>query len=190
MHPKHRRHPRRPVRRPRPDAPWIWEHLGAFAQTSTFQHGGVWLAGGGLRFDYVYRRSCFGLDAALLTTTERFDPTGSARIVLAYGSPFAAWHERWGPLQTRLGVGYALGAARLSGQALDARAFAGTITGPWSAPYALAALALTLTDGLGVDARGRIGWVTSPVIGEVSGGGEAALRGLWASVEVGLAIAL
>lgn len=185
--------PMPPVERPPAPAPAPARRavdLGAFATTSTFQLDGVWLAGGGLRFDYAFGHACVGLDAALLTTTERFDPAGTARAVLAYGSPYAAWHERWGAAQTRLGVGYALGAARLSGQASDARVIAGTTTGPWTAPYGFAALGLTITDGLDVDARGRLGWVTSPVVGEVAGGSEMALRGLWASVEVGMAIAL
>jgi hypothetical protein len=164
--------------------------LGAFAQTSTFRLNGLWLAGGGLRFDYVYRRLCLGLDAALLTTSESFDPTGTARVFLAYGSPYAAWRERWGPAQTRLGVGYAMGAARLTGTATDPRVFAGTTTGPWSAPFAFAALALGITDGLGLEARGRVGWVTSPVVGEVLGSGDVALEGLWASVDVGMTLAL
>ena len=163
--------------------------LGAFGQTSSFQLDGVWLAGGGLRFDYVYKRLCAGFDVAALTTTERFEQ-GTAQAFLAYGSPFVAWDERFGRAQTFVGAGYALGVAKLSGQASDPRAFAGATTGPWSAPYGFAALALVVAEGMSVDARGQLGWVTSPVIGDVTGGRQVALEGLWASVQLGLAIAL
>jgi hypothetical protein len=163
--------------------------LGAFAQTSSFKSSGVWLAGGGLRLDYGYHRLSIGLDAALLATTYRFD-LGSAQVLVGYGSPYAAWHERWGRAETRLGAGYALGAANLSGHATEAGAFGGTTTGPWSAPYAFLALGLTISDRVSVDARGEIGWVTSPVVGEVAGGAGVSIEGVWASVQLGLAIAL
>jgi hypothetical protein len=163
--------------------------LGVFAQASSFRLDGAWLAGGGLRFDYVYRRLCVGLDTAMLTTTEHFDE-GTARILLGYGSPYLAWRETWGRVQTRLGAGYALGAASVRGHATEPGAFAGTTTGPWTAPYAFAALGLAVTTGLRVEARGQAGWVTVPVKGEVSGGGGVAIEGLWMSVEVGVALAL
>jgi hypothetical protein len=176
-----------PVSRPPAESAAI--DLGAFAQASTFRLDGTWLAGGGLRFDYTTGRLSAGLDVALQTMTERFEP-GTAQALLAYGSPTLAWRERWGRMQARLGGGYALGAARLSGHAADATAFGATTTGPWTSPYAFAALRVTVTEGVSVDARGQLGWVTSPVVGEVTAGGDVALEGLWASVQVGLAIAL
>jgi hypothetical protein len=174
---------------PPPLPPRRTVELGAFAQTSSFRLDGVWLTGGGLRFDYVYRWFCVGFDVAALQTVERFTQ-GSAQVFLGYGSPFVAWNERWGRAQTFLGAGYALGVAHLAGQANDARAFAGTTSGPWAAPYAFAALAVVVADGVTFDARGQVGWVTSPVIGNVTGGHDVALEGLWASVQLGLAIAL
>jgi hypothetical protein len=175
--------------RPRATRPNRPVTLGAFAQTSSFKLSGAWLAGGGLRLDYGYRRLSVGLDAALIAANDRFD-LGSAQVLVGYGSPYAAWRERWGRAQTRLGAGYALGAANVSGHATEARAIAGTTTGPWTAPYAFAAFELTLTDRVSLDARGQLGWVTSPVTGEVTGGGGVAIEGAWASVELGLAIVL
>jgi hypothetical protein len=126
---------------------------------------------------------------ALLTTTERF-AQGTAQVFLSYASPYVAWRHGWGRTEALLGAGYALGAARLIGRATDTRVVAGTTTGPWSAPYALAVFALAVTGGLSVEARGQVGWVTLPVIGEVSGGADVALRDLWASFQAGLAITL
>jgi hypothetical protein len=111
-------------------------------------------------------------------------------VLVGYGSPYAAWHERWGRAETRLGAGYAIGAANLSGRPTEARAFGGSTTGPWSAPYALLALGLTISDRVSVDARGEIGWVTSPVVGNVAGGSGVSIEGVWASVQLGVAIAL
>jgi len=51
-------------------------------------------------------------------------------------------------------------------------------------------LALAVTGDLSVEASGQLGWVTLPVIGEVSGGADVALRDMWASVQAGLAIKL
>jgi hypothetical protein len=163
--------------------------LGAFAETSNFRLDGIWLTGGGLRFDYVFRRLCAGFDVAALTTTEHFTQ-GNAQVFLAYGSPFVAWAEHWGRAQTFLGAGYAVGVARLGGQASDPRAFAGTTTAAWAAPYGFAALAVVVAEGLTIDARGQLGGVTSPVIGEVTGGHDVAIQGLWASAQIGLALAL
>jgi hypothetical protein len=163
--------------------------LSVFAQTSGFPLHDLWLAGGGLRFDFACRLLCVGFDASLLTTTERF-AQGTAQVFLGYASPYLAWRYGWGRAETLLGAGYALGAARLVGRAADAGVIAGTTTGAWTAPYGLAVLALALTGDLSVEARGQLGWVIWPVIGEVSGGTDVAIRGLWASVQAGLAITL
>jgi hypothetical protein len=174
---------------PRAESPSRAIGLGAFAQTSSFAGHGMWLAGGGLRFDYFCRRLCAGFDATVASTTERF-AQGTAQVFLSYASPYVAWREEWGRTHTLLGIGYALGAARLVGRATDARVFAGTTTGPFTAPYALVGLAIALTADFGLEARGQAGWVTLPVIGEVSGGPDVAVQGLWASVQAGLAITL
>jgi hypothetical protein len=163
--------------------------LAAFAQASTFGSDGTWLVGGGMRFDYAGRWWCAGLDAAALTMTERFAP-GNAETVLAYAGPYAAWRQSWEGAQLRAGGGVALGAARLTGHASETGAFSGTTTGLWSAPYGFAALRVRVMGPIALEARGQLGWVTSPVIGEVSSGGEVALKGLWASVGVGVALAL
>jgi hypothetical protein len=89
-----------------------------------------------------------------------------------------------------LGAGYALGAARLSGHANDPHAGAATVTGAWTGPYGFTQVALALGDSLSVDVRGQFGWVTATVVGEVEGGGDVNLAGLWTSVQVGAALSL
>ncbi len=163
--------------------------LGALGQASTFGLDGRWLLGGGLRFEYAGAWFCAGIDAVLLASDERFD-YGSAQSFLSYASPYAGWSDAVGPLRVRLGAGYALGAARLAGRATKTNVDAESVSGPWSAPYGFAALAVGITGALRLDARLQAGWVASPVVGEVSSGGDIQLKGLWTSGQIGLALGL
>jgi hypothetical protein len=173
-----------------PPVPRAWPvGLGAFGQASSFPRGGVWLTGGGLRFDLVTRHVCAGFDVALLVADDRF-AEGSVQTSLAYAAPAVAWRASWSAADVRLGAGYALGAARLSGHANDPRAFAGATTGPWTAPYLFAAFALALTGVVHVDVRAQAGWVSSPVVGEVAGSADLALEGPWVSGQLGLSLSL
>jgi hypothetical protein len=164
-------------------------YLGALGQATSFRLDGRWLLGGGLRFEYARDIFCAGTDAVLLTADERVSQ-GTAQVLLSYASPYVGLGGSSGPFQVRLGAGYALGAARLSGHATDPRAGAATLTGAWTAPYAFAQVALALGDSLRVDLRGQAGWVTASVVGEVEGGGDVNLAGLWTSVQVGAALSL
>ncbi len=161
----------------------------AFAQASAFQLGGRWLVGGGVRADYVYGRLRVGLEGAVLGVSERFD-LGTADALLGYASPTIGWQERWRWVSTLLGLGYALGAASVSGHADAPRAFAGSTSGPWTAPFAFAGFVLALTKSLGLGAQGQWGWVTSPVVGDVTGARSVSLQGSWLSVQAGIALSL
>jgi hypothetical protein len=163
--------------------------LGALAQASTFGLDGRWLLGGGLRFEYAGGSICAGVDAVLLASDERFD-FGAAQSVLSYAGPYAGWSDTVGPLHLRLGAGHAVGAARLAGRTTQRGVDADSVSGPWSAPYGFAALAVAITRALRLDARLQAGWVASPVVGEVSRGGDVQLRGLWTSVQMGWALGL
>ena len=129
-----------------------------------------------------------GLEVAILSDTERF-ATGTVRATLPYGSPYVGWQQAWHVLATRLGAGYALGAARLSGSTSTPLAYSRTITGLWASPYLFGELQLRVTEGLSVVARGQLGWVTATVTGQVAGGSDLSLDGLWAGGQLGLALA-
>jgi hypothetical protein len=164
-------------------------HTGAFAQTSTFRLDSKWLTGGGLRFEYSAAHLCAGIDMVILSDTQSFG-FGTVQSLLVYSSPYAAWVVNFGDLGVKSGAGYALGAARLSGHASAPGFTAATVDGPWTAPYGFAALSLAVTEGLRVEARVQAGWVTSTVVGEVTGGGDVHFEGLWASAQIGLALGL
>jgi hypothetical protein len=162
--------------------------LSGFAVANDFVQHGVALQGGGLRFGYSRGPLCVGLEVAILSDTERFAP-GTVRAILTYGSPYVGWQQAWHVWATRLGAGYALGAARLSGSATTPLAYARTITDLWASPYLFGEVQLRVTAGLGVLARGQLGWSTSTVTGQVAGGSDVSLGGLWAGGQLGLASA-
>jgi hypothetical protein len=164
-------------------------NVGAFAAASTLRLDGVWLGGGGAEIEVVQPHWCAGLDATFLTSTQRFDP-GTAQALLGYGSPYVAWRGAWPYAELRLGAGYALGAASISGHPTDPRAFGATTTGPWTAPYGFGALAFVLARRVSVDVRAEAGWVTSPVTGNVAGGADLALEGFWMGLHAGATIRL
>jgi hypothetical protein len=163
--------------------------LSGFAVASDFVQHGVALPGAGLHFGYSRGPLCVGLEVAILSDTERFVP-GTVRAILTYGSPYVGWQQAWRVLVTRLGAGYALGAARLTGSTTAPLDYATTITGLWASPYLFGDLQVRVTEGLGVLARGQLGWVTSPVTGQVAGGSDLSLGGLWAGGQLGLVLAL
>jgi hypothetical protein len=163
--------------------------IGAYAQAIAFASDGRWLAGGGIHFEHARGFACVGLDARMATGTEQND-LGTASFSLADLSPWVAWRSVVGRTVVRLGAGYALGVARINGRANGDRAVAATVSGPYTAPFGLAALSYGLSEALNVEARGQAGWVTSPVVGLVDGGADIRLEGGWASMQIGMALAL
>jgi hypothetical protein len=162
--------------------------LGAFAVASDFVHHGVGLPGGGFHFGYSRGWLSMGLEVAILSDTEQFAP-GAVRTILTYGSPYVGWEHAWQIVTTRLGAGYAVGAAHLSGSDTASPAYARTVTGFWTSPYLFGELELRVTDGLSVLARGQFGWVTSSVVGQVAGASDLSLGGPWAGGQLGFAYA-
>jgi hypothetical protein len=162
--------------------------LGAFAQAMRFQRGNRWLFGGGLRFDYAPSWYCFGLDGSLATSSER-DELGSVRTLLAQMSPYAGWHGARGPASARVGAGYTLGVARITGASADPRTLPDRVTGFFGSPYGFADVALAATPFLSFGLRGRAGWVTAADVGLVEQGASVELKGLWTSFELGVALA-
>ncbi len=161
----------------------------ALAQTSSFRLDGRWLGGGGLRFEYSKTHWVSGIDTLLLTTHQQFS-FGQTETVLVYASPHAGWASGFGPFHVRAGAGFAAGVARLSGRATDPSFHSGTVSGIWTAPYAFVGLAFALAETVRVDAGAQAGWVTSPVVGEVTGGSDTSLSGLWTTAQVGLSLSL
>ena len=82
------------------------------------------------------------------------------------------------------------GFARISGRPADERYVGATVSGPWAGPSAFTGLALRIAGPLVFDARGSLGVVMLPVVGDVTGADPLGLKGARASVQVGLTAAL
>jgi hypothetical protein len=163
--------------------------LGAFAAVSDFVQRRVVLPGGGLRFAYSRAWLSVGLDAAILSDTERFAP-GSVRSIITYAGPYVACRQAWRVAATRVGAGYAVGAAHLVGSASASLAYARALTGLWASPYLFGDVELRVAEGLSVVGRGQLGWVTSSVTGQVAGASDLSLGGPWVGGQLALALAL
>ena len=163
--------------------------LAAFAVASTFRLDGRWLLGGGLRLDYSHGWVSAGVDATLATRQDALD-LGTAEMLVTRLSPHVAWRLASSAVALRLGAGYALGWAKITGQPAGSAAVGGTVTGAWTGPYALAGVAWAMAGDLSLDLRAEAGWVMVPVIGEVARGSDVAVQGAWTSVLAGFSLAL
>jgi hypothetical protein len=99
----------------------------------------------------------------------------------------ATFRPPWNPLGLRLGAGLRAGSARLSGREIAGVSVAGTVSGAWGGPLALAEVvwdAGRWTADFGAEA----GLDLSPVRGLVDGGREVDLAGPWLAFRVGAAV--
>jgi hypothetical protein len=161
--------------------------LGAFGEASSFGFDGRWLFGGGLRFEYARGWFCAGLDAAVLSGNERSD-VDTTRVLVTYVSPHVDWRLMTGRAFTKVGAGFAFGAARMTGHPGDARTVGATLQGPWMAPFGSLGLGYGLTNALSIETRFIVGWVTLPVVGEAPGGREFGLQAWLSVIQVGAAL--
>jgi hypothetical protein len=162
--------------------------LQLFAQASAHHRDGRWLAGAGGRVELGLFALRVGLDAVLAMRGDDSE-LGSDRALLGYLAPHVAWPLAAGRAGARLGVGYAIGFARITGQSDRPEAVAGTVTGPWMAPYALAAASYALGAAFALHVRAEAGWVALPVIGEIARARNVEISGLWTNLQLGAALA-
>jgi hypothetical protein len=163
--------------------------LAAFWQASRFQLDGRWLMGGGIRFDFARAWWSAGLDAGATAHGETTE-LGKVNALLVYMSPYAAGRWVQGPTTVRLGAGYAFGVGRITGSANSAQVLQDKVTGAWGSPYALVDFGLSPSDAVTFSLRGQAGWVGIPVVGYVDRGREVDLKGLWTSLQIGMALTL
>jgi hypothetical protein len=179
------------IHRPVPDAraktTISTARLATFAEASSFEFDGRPLLGGGLHFGYARGWLCGGLDAVLLSGSDRSD-RGTTHTLLTYLSPHVDWRLMVGRLFLETGGGLAFGVVRMVGHPDDAQTLGLTVNGPWMAPYGALGLGYGLTAAFSIEARVLAGWVTLPVVGEVPGGREFGLKGFFGAVQAGAAL--
>jgi hypothetical protein len=169
---------------------------GAILEAASFRFDS-WLAGGGGRVEFApedgdgRRAGAFAGIDAVIVAGDRPLAHGTGHAVLGYAAVHAGWAVPVGRVQVSVGAGYAAGVATVASHAADAHYASGTVTGPWTAPYALGQIAFDVSSSLRLALGVRAGWVTSKVVGEdaTAGGTNFALDGAWTSAQLGAAFA-
>ena len=162
--------------------------LQLFAQASSYHRDGRWLGGGGVRVEQALFSLRAGIDAVFATRGDS-SQLGSDRVLSAYLAPHVAWPFAAGRTAARVGLGHAVGFARITGDSADPAAVAGIVSGPWMAPFALAGASYALGSAFALHVRAEVGWVVLPVIGEVARAKSVELSGLWTNLQLGAALA-
>jgi hypothetical protein len=162
--------------------------LQLFAQASSYHRDGRWLGGAGVRVELALFSLRVGIDGAFATRGDA-SQLGSDRVLSAYLAPHVAWPFTAGRMAARLGVGHAIGFARITGDSSDPAAVAGTVSGPWMAPFMLAGASYALGSAFALQLRAEAGWVVLSVIGEVARAQSVELSGLWTNLQLGVALA-
>ncbi|HTA88223.1 MAG TPA: hypothetical protein VK745_01555 [Polyangiaceae bacterium] len=153
------------------------------------------LSGGGLGFSHDVGRLSFGLGPALATGQRNF-ALGSVHVLAADLSLRLALRFPNRALPGEIGIGHALGLARVTGAAAGAatndaaRVQSGYVTGAWAGPFLFGTLDVSVADPLFLEVAAQLGVVTFPVSGEVSGESDVKVAGLWSGVSLGLGLNL
>jgi hypothetical protein len=161
--------------------------LRGFATGTSFASAG-WLAGGGVGVEVASRSFFTGADVALTTRADAA-ALGNVRTLLFYGSPelgAVLWKNADSVIH--LGVGFALGIARVVGHATATSAIANTLTGAWGGPFAGAGVGFALGDRVRLELRAKIGWVALPVVADVAEAAPVRLEQTWSAIELGAAL--
>jgi hypothetical protein len=164
-------------------------HLLAFGTLENFGASFAPLSGGGLAFSHDLRQLAVGLDSTL-ASGERNPSLGRVNIVaadlslrLGYRCSSRAWSGE-------IGLGHALGFARLSASAGATNVSAASVNGLWAGPFVYGAFDATLSEPLYLEIGAQLGAVTFPVRGTVEHEADIEVAGLWSRVSLGLGLNL
>jgi hypothetical protein len=164
-------------------------HLLAFGTFENFGASFAPLAGGGLAFSHDIRHLAVGLDSTL-ASSDRNPSLGRVNIVAADLSLRLGYRFLNRALPGEIGVGHALGFARLSASTDATNVSAGTVNGLWAGPFVYGTLGATLAEPLYFEVAAQLGAVTFPVRGMVEHEKDVAVAGLWSRVNLGLGLNL
>lgn len=178
-----------PAQAPEQAHPPLWQ-TGAWIEGASFSLRAPWLVGGGARINYGRGWLGVGVDAAALTGSERLS-FGNTQTLLAYAAPHVDWRVQSRRIHHELGLGVAVGAARVDGTPDVAGWQASSTTGMLVTPFLMDHLAVALARSFGVELTVRVGWtlgsvVGQEVVGQESDGRSVDLSGPWTSVGIGV----
>ncbi len=161
----------------------------AFAKLENFGASFEPLTGGGIGFTHDLGRLSLGLGPTLATGVRK-PSLGDVRLLVADLSVRAAYRFPNRTLPGEIGIGHALGLARMSATSSEPNAVASNLSGVWAGPFAFATLDVSLADPLFLELAAQLGVVTFPVRGKVQNDSDIAIAGLWGGVSLGLGLEL
>ena len=163
--------------------------LVAFGKLSNFDSSFDPLYGGGLGFAHDIGRLSLGLGSELLAS-ERDVALGSVQVLAADFSLRLALRFPSSILPSEVGVGHALGVARIRGKANSGEADGQTISGTWAGPFVFGGFESQLGEPFFLQLAGQLGIVTLPVHGQVARSQDLRVSGVWAGFSLGLGLNL
>jgi hypothetical protein len=163
--------------------------LVAFAKLESFGPSFHPLSGGGLDFSHELGHFSLGLGPTLATGDRKLD-LGSVRVVAADLSLHLAYRFTNRALPGEVGIGHAIGLARLTGTSASASTNAESVNGLWLGPFVFGTLDVSLTEPLFLQIAAQFGAVTLPVHGQVEHAADVEIAGFWSTVSLGLGLNL
>jgi hypothetical protein len=174
---------------PSAPAPPATSHLVAFAKLENFGPSFEPLSGGGLTFSHELGHFSLGLGPTLATGQRKL-ALGSVGMLAADLSLRLAYRFPNRALPGEVGLGHALGLARLTGTSALPNTTADGVTGAWAGPFVFGTLDVTVADPLFLEIAAQLGVVTFPVRGLVQGDADIAIAGIWSGLSLGLGLNL
>ncbi|HEX3851556.1 MAG TPA: hypothetical protein VHW01_11355 [Polyangiaceae bacterium] len=163
--------------------------LVVFAKLSNFGSSFQPLAGGGLGFSHDLGRLALGFGPSL-SASNRNVSLGSVRALAADLSARLSLRFPSRLLSGELGVGYALGYARLTGTSNSALASARGLDGAWAAPFLFGVLEGPFASPAFLQLAAQLGYVLLPVRGFVAESNDLEIAGVWGGLSIGLGLEL
>ncbi len=158
--------------------------LSLFTESNNFGSHFQPLVGGGLGFSHGVRRLTLSMGSAF-STSDRRTSLGSVRVLAGDLSAKIAVHFPNRLMPSELGVGYALGYARIHAHGSSTEATPGQVQGVWAGPFLFGALESPLFSRLFLQLVAQAGFVTLPVRGRVAQSRDSELAGVWLGLSLG-----
>lgn len=178
-----------PVSPPVTPEPAASNRLVLFGKVGNFGADFEPLYGGGFGFAHDLGRFALGVSPSI-ATSRREVAVGSVRTLAAELSLKLAFRFPSSVSPGEVGIGHALGVARISGTSREADVEAAHVSGVWAGPFVFAGIEPKLGSALFMQLSAQVGVVTVPVRAQVARASDTAITGLFAGLSLGLGLNL
>jgi hypothetical protein len=144
---------------------------------------------GGLGFSHDLGRFALGLGPSLIASHSS-SSLGSVNVLMADLSVRLSLRFPNRILPSEVGMGHALGLARMSGTSDSASADEGSVSGVWAAPFVFGGCEAQLNEPLFLQFAAQLGIVTVPVRGYVARDSDVGAVGVWGGLSLGIGLNL